>query len=76
MTAHLTDITCFIITVCLTVHFTVVSYVKQMLAIWPAVCKGLLTSVHLSRRSGDVCRTELIPFPRAMLGKHSSSAAE
>lgn len=76
MTAHLTDINCFIVTMCLTVHFTVASYVKQMLAIWPAVCKGLLTSVHLSRRSGDVCWTELIPFPHAMLGKCSSSAAK
>lgn len=72
MTAHLTDVTCFIITVC----FIVASYVKQMLATLPTVCKGLLTSVHLSRCSGDVCWTEFIPCPHTMLGKHSSSAAD
>jgi len=54
----------------------VASYVKQMLAVWPTVCNGLLTSVHLSRQQGDVCWTEFIPSPHTMLGKHSSSAAE
>lgn len=49
-------------------HFTVASYAKKMLAIWSTVCKGLLTSVHLSDVVVMFAGQSLFPFLILHLG--------